>query len=346
MAGVTYKCQSCGAYLAFDPESQMWKCPFCDSTFAETELSETDTASAQQAMPVEGEGGQVMYRCPSCGSEIVTDETTVATQCYYCHSPVVLEGKMTDDLRPDTVLPFAISKEQAVETFLKWVKNKQYVPKAFFSPAQVESMTGVYYPHFVTDCELDGAVDGEGCEISTHSDSRYITTHTRHYHVRREGRMTFRNILRPALSKANRKLSEGIHPFPLEDEKPFSEAYLSGFVAERRDVEAAAVQVEVRQEVSGYVEPLLSDSLHYDRCNVTPSSRVRSINSRYVLLPTWILTYPNKNDPQDPYYYALNGCTGEVCGKLPVDKSKLRRKALMVFGVVFVIACLASYFLF
>ena len=110
MAGVTYKCQSCGAYLAFDPESQLWKCPFCDSAFAEADLSEKDTASAQQAMPVAGEGGQVMYRCPSCGSEIVTDETTVATQCYYCHSPVVLQGKMTDDLRPDSVLPFTVDQ--------------------------------------------------------------------------------------------------------------------------------------------------------------------------------------------------------------------------------------------
>lgn len=25
----------------------------------------------------------------------MTDETTVATQCYYCHSPVVLQGKLT-----------------------------------------------------------------------------------------------------------------------------------------------------------------------------------------------------------------------------------------------------------
>ena len=35
MAGVTYKCPSCGAYLNFDPDSQKWKCPFCSSVFAD-----------------------------------------------------------------------------------------------------------------------------------------------------------------------------------------------------------------------------------------------------------------------------------------------------------------------
>lgn len=347
MAGVTYKCPSCGAYLNFDPESQSWKCPFCDSSFEQSDLSETDTASAQESPAASyGEGGQLLYHCPSCGSEIVTDETTVATKCYYCHSPVVLDGKMQDDLRPDTVLPFAIDKEKAVETFMSWVKTKRYVPKAFFSKAQVANMTGVYYPHFVTECELDGAVDGEGQEVNVINEPKYIVTHTRHYHVRREGRMRFSNILRPALSKANRKLSEGIHPFPLSEEKPFSDAYLSGFIAERRDIEAAEAQAEVQQEVAGYVKPLLSETIHYDSFHVTPSSRVRSMKSRYVLLPTWVLTYPNKQNPKDPYYYALNGCTGEVCGKLPCDTKKVWTTAAIVFAAVFAVACIASYFLF
>ena len=85
MAGATFKCPSCGAYLTFDPESQLWKCPFCSSSFAEGELLAKDEAFHQQAQQEKPEttpdGSQVVYRCPSCGSEIVTDETTVATQC-------------------------------------------------------------------------------------------------------------------------------------------------------------------------------------------------------------------------------------------------------------------------
>ena len=149
MAGTTYKCQSCGAYLNFDPESQKWKCPFCGSIFADRDVMGEDDAqqtqntetqegydasyeeSAQETSQ-QGEGSQVIYRCKSCGSEIMTDETTVATHCYYCHSPVVLEGKLTEDMRPHKVLPFTISKEQAVQAFMKWAKAKKYVPSNFF----------------------------------------------------------------------------------------------------------------------------------------------------------------------------------------------------------------------
>ncbi len=345
MAATTYKCPNCGAYLAFDPETQGWKCDFCESAFTEDAILKKETSAAE---PKEhpSEAHQVVYHCQSCGSEIMTDETTVATHCYYCHSPVVLQGRLTSDMRPDSVLPFAVDKEKAVSSFMNWVKGKRYVPKAFFNQAQVESMTGVYYPHFVTDCEVEGALEGEGRNVSVISSPNYITTKTDHYRVRREADITFRSIIRPALSKTNRKLSDGIHPFPLEKEKPFSDAYLTGFLAERRDIEAESIQSEIAHEVSGYVQPLLNDTVRYESQSLSPASRVKKLKTRYVLLPTWVLTYPNKQNKDDPYYYAMNGCTGEVCGKLPIDRKKLYLTALGVGAAVFAFACVLCYFLF
>ena len=349
MAGITYKCPSCGAYLAFDPDSQQWKCPFCDSAFAQSDLGEVDTQSAQnrpETAQADGTGAQVVYHCPSCGSEIITDETTVATQCYYCHSPVVMQGKLTADMRPESVLPFTVSREKAISNFMNWVKSKKYVPKAFFNQSQVESLTGVYYPHFVSKCEVEGAADGEGRNVSVAHTPDYVITKTDHYHVRREADLEFANIMRPALTKANRKLSDGIHPFPLDNVKPFSDAYLTGFVAERRDIDAESIRSDIEQEVSGYVKPLLNETIHYNSVNVKTTARLKAIDSRYVLLPTWVLTYPNKHKKDDPYYYAMNGCTGEVCGKLPIDKKKLNLNGLFIGAAVFAVGCLISYFLF
>ncbi len=342
MAASTYKCPSCGGYLAFEPESQKWKCPFCDSVFEESAILERKTTPEPAPS---ADGHQVVYRCQSCGSEIMTDETTVATHCYYCHSPVVLQGKLTNEMRPDSVLPFQVDREKAVEHFMKWVKTKRFVPKAFFRPAQIETMSGVYYPHFVTECEVEGCVDGEGRNTSVSNSANYVVTKTDHFHVRREGRITFHSIMRPALSKANRKLSDGIHPFPLEDLKPFSDAYLSGFLAERRDIDAESIRPEIEKEVASYVEPLLSDTVHYGSQSLSPSSKVKKLKSRYVLLPTWILTYPNRHNREDPYYYAMNGCTGEICGKLPVDRKKLYLTALGVGALVFAAGCILCYFL-
>ena len=343
MAASTYKCPSCGGYLAFDPESQKWKCPFCDSIFDEQSVMDKEEAPQQQPKV---EGQQVMYRCQNCGSEIMTDETTVATHCYYCHSPVVLEGKLTSDMRPDAVLPFTVDKEKAVETFMNWVRRKRFVPKSFFREAQIESMTGVYYPHFVTNCEVDAAVEGEGRNIRTSSTPNYIVTTTDHYAVRRSANIRFHSLLRPALTKANRKLSDAIHPYPLENEKPFSDAYLTGFVAERRDIDAESIRAGIEMEVEGYAEPLLRDHVNYDSQTLRASSRVKNLHSRYVLLPTWVLTYPNKQNKDDPYYYAMNGCTGETCGKLPIDRKKLYLTALGVGAAVFAVGCILSYLVF
>lgn len=341
MAGVTYKCPNCGAYLEFDPESQGLHCPFCDSRFEQSELRHEDAPEADASV----HGGQVAYHCPSCGSEIMTDETTVATQCYYCHSPVVLRGKLGSEHCPDGVLPFTIDREKALSTFREWVKGKRYIPRDFFAQAQLEQLSGVYYPHYAVDCELVGVVDGEGRNTSVHTSANYVVTSTKHFHIRREAELRFGGILRPALSKANRKLSDAIHPFPLQDIKPFSDAYLSGFLAERRDVDAAAVEADVKSEVAGYVEPMLTQSIHYNSFQVQPSSHVRRMDCRYVLLPTWVLTYPNRKNPQEPYYYAMNGCTGEVCGKLPIDRRKLGLTALGLAGAVFALGCLLCYFL-
>ena len=119
------------------------------------------------AQPAGGAGGaQVIYHCPSCGSAVITDETTVATHCYYCHNPIILEGKLTADMRPEKALPFTISKEMAVERFMQWVSKKKFVPRGFFAKEQVKNIQGVYYPHFVTDCKVDGAYEGEGQNVS------------------------------------------------------------------------------------------------------------------------------------------------------------------------------------
>ena len=348
MAGITYKCPSCGGYLNFDPDGGQWKCPFCHSTFQEDQLltGEGERTGERPETASEKDGAQVTYHCPSCGSQIVTDETTVATHCYNCHSPVVLQGKRSDDMRPDGVLPFAIDQQKATTSFMDWVRRKRFVPKGFFSEQQVREMTGVYYPHFVTDCEAEGAIDGEGRQVSVAETPKYIITSTRHYHVRREGRFSFRGIMRPALSSANRKLSDGIHPFPLENAKPFAGAYLSGFVAERRDLDAASIGQDVEREVQSYVKPLLTDDLHYDSFTVTASANVGKRTTRYLLLPTWVLTYPNRKDPQHPYYYAMNGCTGRVCGKLPIDLKKLYLAGAGIAAAVFAAGCVLSYFLF
>ena len=79
----------------------------------------------------------------------MTDTTTAATYCFYCHNPVVLSGRLSGEYMPDFVLPFKISKEQAIEKFLSFARKKRFIPKDFFEKNQVQKMTGVYFPYWI-----------------------------------------------------------------------------------------------------------------------------------------------------------------------------------------------------
>lgn len=86
MAVVSYKCPNCGGELMFDPKIQKYKCEYCFSDFSQEELealkpeegSEEKVESYKENSEKEnGEAEEaVVYHCPSCGAEIVTDETT------------------------------------------------------------------------------------------------------------------------------------------------------------------------------------------------------------------------------------------------------------------------------
>ena len=57
----------------------------------------SDMAQSGRAGSTDQKEDALVYICPSCGAEVVTDATTAATFCYYCHNPVVLSGKLSGD---------------------------------------------------------------------------------------------------------------------------------------------------------------------------------------------------------------------------------------------------------
>ena len=346
---IMFKCPCCGGYLEFDAQLQKFKCLYCGQILTEQELQEesarreeqADQAAPQAERPAgeenashEGESVPMKgYHCQMCGAEIVTEATTAATRCYYCHSPIVLQDRLDDDFRPDGVIPFAMDKEAALREFMSYVSRKRFVDKSFFSEDQLEMFSGVYYPYWYFDVQGEAEFEGQGTRRSVNTTPSYIITTTRFFAVARRGRAAFRNIARKALGKLDGKLSDGIHPFTPDGIRPYASGYLSGFLAEKRDIEADALQQDVVQEAGNYADTFI-------RCNhsfhsLTGSSAFRSTNveRRYVLLPVWVLTFKGGKDGA-PYYYLMNGQTGRVCGKLPVDRGKLLRWAIAAGAIV------------
>lgn len=349
MAAITYKCPRCGGDLRFHPAKQRFLCEYCDSEYTQEELEETAVEAEETQEPDQAEGQEpdaVRYVCPSCGAEIVTDETTAATFCYYCHNPVVLEGRMRGSYHPDLVIPFAIDRKKALEIFRQWIGKKRYVPKDFYSEEQIEKLSGVYFPYWLYDCQVDGRLQAQGTKLSTWRVGNIQYTKTEQYDVGRSGQMKIDHVPRNALSKANRVLAENVFPFEMEKLEPFRMGYLSGFMAENRDMERQQFADEVEAEVRGFAEQSLRSGISgYDSVQVQSSDmRLEKPEWNYALLPVWTLTYKEKKTGK-LYYFACNGQTGKICGELPVDMGRLGRLFVSIFVPVAAVLLAAGYFL-
>ena len=145
MNTVQYKCPNCGAELTFDPEHQNFSCEYCDSTYTEAEMQQLYQNMEQQADQQADASAETLesetddkafenetrlYTCQNCGAQIIAEAETSATFCYYCHTPVVLAGRLTGEYKPAYVLPFAVTGSSCG-------KIPQLVQKALVSPQKL-----------------------------------------------------------------------------------------------------------------------------------------------------------------------------------------------------------------
>lgn len=342
MSAITYKCPNCGGGLVFDPKTQRYTCEYCLSDFSQKDLDhlepdprEGDAAETSSEEDIfSGETGDALtYTCPSCGAQIATSKTTAATFCYYCHNPLVLSGKLSGDQMPSLVVPFQITQEEAKERFTSWIRMKKYIPTAFFSKKQIEKLSGIYFPYWTYDCTMQGSLNGSARDVRVWKAGDVEYTETKTYSIRREGTVHLKDLSRNALKKSQGKMMEGILPFDLSQAKKFHTGFLSGFQAEVKDMEKETFEPEVREETTGYARNLLTASVTSHTGFSQDSFHVRVENGiwKYVLLPVWVLTYRSHGEL---YYFAMNGQTGQICGKLPIDMKKLGISCAGIFAAV------------
>lgn len=345
-----YKCPCCGAGLIFGEESQKMTCQYCDNTFEleavkdyndsqERTDSEEYTAEecAKEEWSQQEQGSLHGFLCPSCAGQIITDANTAATFCPYCGNPSIISGRISGGLKPDGVIPFKTSKEDAKAAFLKLCKGKPLLPKMFIEEQQLEKITGMYVPFWLYDCSSDFQGRYSATRIHSWSDANYIYTKTDHYLLVREADAAFDGIPMDGSSKMDDTFMESIEPYDHDELVDFETAYLSGFLADKYDVPAENGKERVRQRVDRSINDMLQTSF-LGFSTVVPTSkqlRIHQSGTRYVLLPVWMLntTYKGKT-----YTFAMNGQTGKMTGTLPICG---KRSAAWFSGIAAATAALA-----
>lgn len=331
----SYKCPSCGAPISFNPELNKFKCEYCLKEYTVEEIEKYNQEE------VHGEGEFVSYHCNNCGATVVTDDTTTATFCYYCHSPVIISSRLKQ-FKPDKMIPFSIDKETARKKFLDWAGKKKFVPDDFYSESQLEKITGIYLPYWWANCKLDFDYVGEGINIRVWRVGDREYTETKKYEIVRKGNVDVNNIGELAFTKIDKSLLDGIQPYNEKEVKKFSIPYLSGFFAEQYDVEKEKVAPKIEEKIKSYARNVIDQSISgYSTVREKKKDFRMSIkNWSYTLLPAWILTYIYKGKT---YVYAVNGQTGKSFGELPFCKEKALKASGIVFAITFVILLLGGW---
>ena len=347
MNTVQYKCPNCGAELTFDPAHQNFSCEYCDSTYTEAEMQTLYQQMEQQADTLESEKdekafeeGTRLYTCQNCGAQIIAEAETAATFCYYCHAPVVLAGRLSGEYCPAYVLPFALNREDALDKFHKWCKKRWFLPKGFTSEKQLEKMSGVYVPFWVTNCQADTYVGGIAKRVRSWTEGDYRVTETQEYQVERAAMIPYRGVPADGSQKIEDALMDAIEPFPYAKMKKFSMQYLSGFMAQKYDVsyEQVLPRVQHRVEESSF-NLLRSDIKGYSSVVLTQKQAVmRNIQHDYVLLPVWFMNYHYRGKD---YNFAMNGQNGTQAGTPPLSWGK----ALLFSGILAVVIMVISLLL-
>lgn len=350
-----YKCPNCGGTLTFDSSSQKMTCPYCDSEIDVEALKQYDQGlehfSQQDEMRWETPGkvwqegeteGMRVYVCKSCGGQIIGDETLGATKCPYCSNPVVMMGQFAGDLKPDVVIPFKLDKEAAKAAYLKHLEGKKLLPKMFKDKNHIDEIKGMYVPFWLFDGTADGAVQFEGTQIRTWTDTKNQYTDTSYFDVRRRGTVDFNNVPTDGSSSMPDELMESIEPYDFSEAVDFQTAYLSGYLADKYDVEISENMERINERVKQTIwDALGSTATGYASLSVKNGAvNLRESRVRYGLLPVWILntTYNGEN-----FLFCMNGQTGKMVGDLPVDKSRLTRYwllygligAAIIFGLIY-----------
>lgn len=283
----------------------------------------TASQSADPDLPVDKwDESAAMFVCDNCGAGIVTDQNTAATFCAFCGAPSIIAARLDDALRPANIIPFKLTRDQAIDSFFSWCKGGRITPRDFVSQKNVEKITGRYIPFWLFDYtgEVSGSATGKRISVAT-TGSKTITT-TAHYNIRRVRESIWEGLPHDGLEKIDDSLIEYIEPFQYDQAVPFSMQYLSGFFADKYDIHAQDLFSEIDRKTNRYLEDVFRESISgYDRVeNVSCNSRFVKRSARYTMLPVWFLNYKYKNQT---YTFIVNGQTGKIAGVLPKSSLKI-----------------------
>lgn len=317
-----FKCKNCGGNSVYSPKTGKMYCPHCESDDSQEKLA-----------------GAGLSQCVNCGAPLEVSEFTSAMKCPNCGSYHIFEERIEGEYTPHLILPFQISKEQAVESLRKEFGRRVFTPSTFLSHASIERMEGAYVPFFLYGFHADASYRAKGTKVRswTSGDTKY--TETSYYDIEREMDAEFERIPVDASLRMENNTMDLLEPYNYKALLEFQDKYMSGFEAEIYSESADALQMRAESKAKSDSHALIRDSVtgYATVTQETEQINLHRKSCEYALLPVWIYDFQYQGET---YRFHVNGQTGKIIGKTPVAHNKVIGYSATVFGL-----CLAAGFL-
>ena len=294
------KCPNCSGAVEYNPADEKMACPYCGDEF-----QIQDVLKEQQEETISYQ----VYACTSCGAEISVNKTEVSTYCAYCGQPTIVFSRVSEDRKPGFIIPFKITKEQAVEKLRSKMRFGFFIPKEIKN-FEVEKVRGIYIPYQLYNIYY---YDRQKLKGKVHEQERFFI---------REAECEFRGITCDASMRLKDDLTQCLEPYDMRELKPFDVGYLSGFYADKASVGEPSLRKVAMKRAKEMFDGEVEKSIHADEIRLCKGDRkCEIISTDYVMLPAWFLMLRYEGES---YTMLVNGQTGKTVGAVPANKNKMK----------------------
>lgn len=362
-------CKNCRGKLIFDIPEQKLKCVNCGSLFEVEEMDpdiperkqyekEIQQLREESVMELTDEDIECFIReknkqnknvfvdrycCEQCGAVICMIDDEAPKECCFCGSRESFRKSEGEITKPDSMIPFKVSREQCAERYRRYIKNQVFVPGAYLPKKAADRFQGMYIPFWSYTVTENGPYRLKGGV--TYENARYIVKES----LLISGKMDVKinRLYRDASKEFPDRTSVLLGTYDAKDEKRYSPYYLSGFTTVVNDVPAEEYISDVekvtedvvlnewayRFENQGVMNEQNKNELRYLAAH--NPERLPQISGKLTLFPMWFRT--NKGRNKTVYHAAVNGQNEDMVADVPISTWKLLLYTLLLAVPLFLI---------
>lgn len=308
--GDRFPCEQCGALLTYAPGTSELVCAYCGHrnhiVEAAVEIVENDLRAALERGLAEAPTEEKRtVKCGACAAEFTLGPDRHAGTCPFCGSAAVADTGASRRIKPAAMLPFAIDGNEAQGRLRTWLQGLWFAPSKLKDYARGKGrLVGMYIPYWTYDSRTETDYSGQrGTVYQVPMQVRVMRSGQPSFETRMVQKVrwtpvsghvsrVFDDVLVLASRSLPSSITDRLEPWDLQDLRPYTESYLSGFESEAYQVPLdegfGVAQAKMREALQQDVMADIGGDLQrIGRMEV----RHAASTFKHVLLPVWLAAY-------------------------------------------------------